>query len=280
MIDNVIHCIHAWQRSMIQKAGRLTFIKSVITARPIHQLLVAEAPAWVREEIVKWIRAFFWAGKKEVHGGQCLVSWDAVAKPTRLGGLGVKDLKLQGLALRVRWMWLRRTDPSRPWQGLPSLSDPEVDNVFQSLAKFQIGDWRKTFFWKDRWVNGQSAEEIAPEATGLVPTRRKNIRCVADALHGDTWIADINGDMSSEVWAQCIKLWQEINRVEKDPTRPDCITWKGSVDGKYSAKATYGMLCQGEHQLEYGPTHLEILRTPILQKFWLAGHSEEAVDLR
>jgi hypothetical protein len=75
--------------------------------------MVAEAPAWVHEELVKWMRAFFWAGKKEVNGGQCMVAWDTICKPIQLGGLGVKDLRLQGLALRVRWCWLRRTDPAR-----------------------------------------------------------------------------------------------------------------------------------------------------------------------
>jgi hypothetical protein len=101
--------------------------------------MLAEAPAWVLEELVKWMRAFFWAGKKEVNGGQCLVVWDTICKTTRLGGLGVKDLRLQGLALRVRWCWLHRTDPSRPWQGLPAINDQEANEVFQSLARFQVG---------------------------------------------------------------------------------------------------------------------------------------------
>jgi hypothetical protein len=121
---------------MIQKSGRLVLVKSVISARPIHQLMVAEAPAWVPEELARWMRAFFWAGKKEINGGQCLVAWDTICKPTRFGGLGIKDLRLQGLALRARWCWLRRTDPSRPWQGLPAINDQEANEVFQSLAQF------------------------------------------------------------------------------------------------------------------------------------------------
>jgi hypothetical protein len=55
LIDQVIHCVPAWQRCMIQKSGRLILIKLVISARPIHQLMVAEAPAWVLEELVKWM---------------------------------------------------------------------------------------------------------------------------------------------------------------------------------------------------------------------------------
>ncbi|XP_071683699.1 uncharacterized protein [Lolium perenne] len=101
MIDQVIHCVPAWQRGMIQKSGRLILIKSFISVRPIHQLMVAEARVWVIDELVKWMRAFFWAGKKEVNGGQCLVAWENICRPTQFGGLGVKDLRLQGLDLRV-----------------------------------------------------------------------------------------------------------------------------------------------------------------------------------
>jgi hypothetical protein len=36
----------------------------VIAAKPVHQLIVAEAPVWLIEEREKWQRAFFCAGKK------------------------------------------------------------------------------------------------------------------------------------------------------------------------------------------------------------------------
>ena len=74
-------------------------IKSVVTARPVHQLLIMDAPDWVFEEIDAWMRMFFWAGKDKTNGGQCLVAWNTICRPTFFGGLGVKNLKLQALAL-------------------------------------------------------------------------------------------------------------------------------------------------------------------------------------
>ena len=76
--------------------------------------MIAEAPNWLLEEINAFLRAWFWAGEEEVHGGQYLVVWNQVCRPLRYGGLGVKDLHLQGLSLWVRWEWLQRTDVSRP----------------------------------------------------------------------------------------------------------------------------------------------------------------------
>jgi hypothetical protein len=103
MLDKALMCLPAWQRGLIDREGRLILIKSVLVARAVHNLLVNDPPAWLLEELNKWMRAFFWAGKKEIHGSQCLVAWKSVCKPTRLGSLGIKNLKLLGLALRVRW---------------------------------------------------------------------------------------------------------------------------------------------------------------------------------
>jgi hypothetical protein len=146
LLDKALLCLPAWQRGLIDRAGRLVLIKAVLTARPIHHLLVENAPLWLLEEINKWLRAFFWAGKTEANGGQCLVAWEVVCKPTSLGGLGIKNLKLQGLALRARWHWLRRTDPEKPWQGLPPIKDVAAMEVFESLAKIEVGDGRTVLF--------------------------------------------------------------------------------------------------------------------------------------
>lgn len=135
MIDHAKKCAPAWQRGLLHRPGRLVLVKSVIAAKPIHHFMVLEAPNWVFEEIEKWMRSFFWAGKDKVNGGQCLVAWSAVCKPTWLGGLGLRNLQMQGLALRVMWEWLRRTDPDRPWQGLPMIVDKEAREVFDSLVE-------------------------------------------------------------------------------------------------------------------------------------------------
>jgi hypothetical protein len=245
LLDSVVHFLPAWQRGLIARAGRLMLIKTVISARPIHHILVAEPPAWLLEEVVKYIRGFFWVGKKQANGGQCLVAWDNICKPTHLGGLGVKDLRLHGLALRVRWEWLQRTDPSRPWQGLKMMHDTEASKVFQSLTKITAGDGSKVWFWRDRWINGRAVEDIAPLVVQLVPTRKRNSRTVAQALLENTWISDIEMSLTVEGCAQCIKLWEELEGLQRDTQQPDSFTWIGSTSGLYTAKDTYNLLCQG-----------------------------------
>jgi len=74
MLDQVRHHVPAWQRGMIHRSGRLILVQSVISGRPFDHLMVMDALAWVFEEITKWMRSFFWAGKEKVNRGQCLVA--------------------------------------------------------------------------------------------------------------------------------------------------------------------------------------------------------------
>lgn len=92
------------------------------------------------------MQAFFWTAKDKANGGQCLVAWNKICRSVYFGGLGVKNLQLQALVLCMRWEWLRRTDPERPWQGIPMIVDKEARQVFDSLVKIAVGDGAKTPF--------------------------------------------------------------------------------------------------------------------------------------
>jgi hypothetical protein len=67
-----------------------------------------------------------------------------------------------------------------------------------------VSDGRSTFFWKDRWIDGYTAEEVAPRVVARVPTRRKNVRLVGEALPEDGWIDDIAKEMAEEIWRECL----------------------------------------------------------------------------
>jgi hypothetical protein len=88
VLDQVIASLPAWQRGLLARSGRLILIKSVVTARPIHQLLVKEAPVWLLDEIDKWTRAFFWAGKEGCQWGvmSCVLAADLQAGVVRWPG--------------------------------------------------------------------------------------------------------------------------------------------------------------------------------------------------
>lgn len=245
LLDMVRKFMPAWHRGLLQRSGRLVLAKSVIAARPVHQLLVLQPPVWVLEDINSWMRSFFWAGKDRVNGGQCLVAWDKICRPIQYGGLGIKNLKVQALALRVRWEWLWRTEPERPWQGLGLLVDQEARAVFDCLVHIVVGRGEKVLLWRDRWIHGHSVQEIAPLILELVDTRSINSRTVQWALEGEQWSADIPDITSHMALLQLMHLRQAIASVHRDTQMPDTFLWPCATSTRYSAKSTYDRLCEG-----------------------------------
>ena len=245
MIEAATSIAPAWQRGMIARPGRLALVKYVMCARPVHHLLVADASCWLLQDLEKSLRGFFWAGKERAHGGQCLVSWDRICKPFEFGGLGIRDLRLQGIALRTRWEWLRRTDVSRPWQGLPPLKDAKAKAVFDTLVRIKAGYGVRTLFWSDRWINGKPAADWPPGLVRLVDARVKHSRSVAQGTVQNKWLLDIPGTLAYRGVRECLSLWLAIRGVTRNLEEPDSFTWPWARSNAYTASSTYGMLVQG-----------------------------------
>jgi hypothetical protein len=47
------------------------------------------------------------------------MAWGRVCRPLQLSGLGLSSFPELCWALRMRWLWLQKTDPTRPSSGLP-----------------------------------------------------------------------------------------------------------------------------------------------------------------
>jgi hypothetical protein len=151
LVDKIVTGLPSWKAGLLTKAGRTILVKFKLSAIPVHTALAISLPPWVIHCIDKWRRAFLWKGSDKVSGGHCLLAWPRVCRPPDLGGLGLPDLTLQGYALRMRWLWLKRTDPNRPWSSLPAVnSESSVTALFAASVIVQIGNGRRSFFWIDK----------------------------------------------------------------------------------------------------------------------------------
>lgn len=179
------------------------------------------------------------------------MAWQRVCRPKELGGLGVMDLKRHRLALRLRWEWLRRTDQTRPWQGLMMSSDPQVQIAFNSLVHWWLGSGDKVLFWKDRWIRGASVEDIAPEIRALIRTQTVNRRTVKEGLLNHRWASDIKGDLSTDGLIQLIRLWEIVLSVQLDPAQQDTAVWPWNASQVYSSASAYQMLFKGAIKVSF-----------------------------
>jgi hypothetical protein len=61
-----------WKASLVNPAGRLTTVKTVLTAIPFYLMIAFDLPKWVVKTTDKKGRGFLWAGRDKANGGYCL----------------------------------------------------------------------------------------------------------------------------------------------------------------------------------------------------------------
>lgn len=170
-----------------------------------------------------------------------MVPWPTVCKPTQLGGLGISDLKLQGFALQTRWLWLQKIDQDRAWSQLPIKTAPEVQAFFRASTFTTIGDGKQALFCEDRWINGETAMEIAPCLYHLVPSRIRQRQSVREGLTNRNWVRGIPRGLSVQPLIEYLHLRDAVSNVQLIE-QPDRTIWRWTNDGVYTAKSAYNML--------------------------------------
>ena len=65
---------------------------------PIFHMIAIASPIWLIKATDKLRRGFFWAQDEIASGGKCLVNWKSICRPMQFGGLGILNLKAQGIA--------------------------------------------------------------------------------------------------------------------------------------------------------------------------------------
>jgi hypothetical protein len=238
VVDKTAGMLPSWKSKLMNKAGRLAFVKSMLSAIPIHQIMALKTPKKIRKLFEKMQRGFLWEGKTEANGGNCHVNWRTVSRPISLGGLGVQDIERASLALRLRWQWFAKTDRDRAWSGLDLQFDEEERDLFHASTYTIIGNGQKTNFWEDRWIDGKSVREVAPQLYACIPKRRRKARLVDDGLNGNAWVRDIQGTIGITEIGQYLMLWRQIEHLTLSE-QLDKLIWKWTLNGLYSAQSAY-----------------------------------------
>jgi hypothetical protein len=155
LIDKITGKLSGWFGKNLARPGRITLAKSVLMATAVYHAMVLPLPKWARDKINKIARNFISAGDDGDHasGGHALVNWKTVCMPKELGGLGMPDLEHTGRVLRLRWPWLRWTDPQKSWVGSKLPFDDADMDLFRAATKITIGNGEYTSFWFDSWTD-------------------------------------------------------------------------------------------------------------------------------
>lgn len=269
LVDNIAAQLPTWRASLLRRAGRLVLVNSKLSAMPIFHMMALDLPPSFFKCVDKLRRGFFWRGIEDAKGGCCLVAWHIVCLSKPYGGLGVLNLRLMNQALRMRWLWFEKMGMDKPWHGLPMPLRPETLHLARAAMHCSLGNGQRINFWSDRWINGQSIEQLAPNLMGFVrPADRR--MCAASALTSQTWLQSIRGAPSVPAIAEFLDLWETLSRFQLSAA-PDSFTWRLTAKGSYSSRDTYRAFFFGR---EFAPCAAEIWHSwaPLEVKIftWLA----------
>jgi hypothetical protein len=203
------------------------------------------------------------------------LAWSKVTRPKELGGLDLFDLKLFGWALRVRWLWLQKSYPGRPWAIFPLHFTKEAVCLFNSVVYTEIGNGLNTLFWTDKWLHGHCIQELAPAVFASIPRKVTKSRLVKDALTNLSWVQDVQGALSYAFWVQFLDLAEILEGTLLQPNVQDRHVWRFSSSGDYSSKSAYTAMFHGSVFFKQADRIWKTWAPSKCRFFlWLVGHNK------
>jgi hypothetical protein len=158
-VTKTANMLPTWKSKLMNKTGRLALVRSVLSAIPLHQLMVLEAPKKIAKAFKRIERGFLWEDKAVANSGNCHVNWQAVCQPTCFTASTSsrdrkKNIERTSLALRLRWLWYSKTDDTRAWRGLDLKFSEDEHALFFASTHLIPGDGQTDRFWEDLWISG------------------------------------------------------------------------------------------------------------------------------
>ena len=97
--------ISHWTNRLLSIGGRLVLIRSVLSSLPVFWMALVPIPSSILDKLRKLIFSFLW-GSSSKHKKFHLVDWHLLARPTSLGGWGIKHLPSFSISLRLKILWI------------------------------------------------------------------------------------------------------------------------------------------------------------------------------
>ena len=105
-----------------------------------------------------------------------------VCRPQAMGGVGISSFPELCWALIMRWLWLEKTNPTKPWIDLPIQVPSKARSFFSVVLITEVGNGSNTLFWTDKWINGKRVSDIAPRLFSIIPKIIASRRTVMESL--------------------------------------------------------------------------------------------------
>ncbi|KAJ4734117.1 RNA-directed DNA polymerase (reverse transcriptase)-related family protein [Rhynchospora pubera] len=245
--------LQGWKNCYLSRAGRVTLASSVLSAIPSYFMYVFLLPRWLTEAIDKARKRFIWStnndGKHKTH----LVAWDKLCMPKEVGGLGIKNIKIQNQAFLLRWLWFLYKNHNSLWFRTTS----KIYSPIRGEAAPLVWNKRGSFFWKDIhslsylfqfstsltvfsghtasfWYDNWAGKPLVPLLKGAhkPPRQRINYSRGAASL----------SSLLPMPWDQSTMLLLNDSIVRTQTDVPDDLSWRWRADGNFSVSSFYNVI--------------------------------------
>lgn len=105
LIQRIQKRLAGWKLVVLSRAGRQVLVGSVISAMPTHVMSTRLMPVKVLEKNDKLRWDFLWAHDDQDKHKLHFFNWNVATNKKLAGGLGLKDLQMQNLALLGKKAW-------------------------------------------------------------------------------------------------------------------------------------------------------------------------------
>jgi hypothetical protein len=124
LIDKIQHRLASWKNKLLNKAGRLALVQSVLTFIPTYYMQVTWLPTTICDYMDRTSRNFLWKGTNDrcIH----LVGWDKINQPKKNGGLGIRTVRDSNTAMLGKLVWDIHSKRDNLWVKL--ITDKYVGN--------------------------------------------------------------------------------------------------------------------------------------------------------
>ncbi|KAJ3687601.1 hypothetical protein LUZ61_016765 [Rhynchospora tenuis] len=253
IIDKLQRKLDGWKSALLSRAGRLILASAVLSTVPVYFMSVFKLPAWVIKAIDRIRRDIIWGASSSNKRAMHLLSWDRVCLPKSFGGFGLLNLKLQNIALLLRWWWRLYNNPHTLWTEFARLlfakQDPSIPPIawnatesffwkdllsirsyFQLSTTTVVGSGLNTSFWYDNW--GGSCLFLCGSSSNPPERRFISLRRALPLWHHLV--------PSPHSIQQCLLL--DVAQSLRFNTLPDTVIWKWNPSGRYTASSAYKWL--------------------------------------
>jgi hypothetical protein len=234
--------LNSWKGKHLSIRGKLTLINSVLSSLLMYMMSFFAIPRGVLKKLDYFRSRFFW--QQEAKQKYRLAKWSIMCQPKDQGGLGIRDLDSQNIALLSKWLYKllmtdgtwqqlirnRKSGDSHFWAGLM-----KVKCELLHFGSFTIKNDAQIRFWEDQWLGTSTMKEQYPCLYHIVRHKQAMIAEVfSSSPLNFTWRRDLTGP-KLVAWNEMLSQITNVTLTHE----PDEFRWNLLRSGQFSMKSHY-----------------------------------------